>query len=135
MNLWNTHTLRMPALLGITLLLTIGTGTNDRPHATASAPRAAWDAGLDDEDDDDLAGFEGHVSDSTRPNVEAFFTSESYPRGGKAHLVIADHAKGVSVRIFHAGAESTWTTANDEMFGLPVTAPRTIGRVDGKRAV
>ena len=64
-------------------------------------------------------GFDGHGSDSTRPKVEAFFTSESYPRGGSAHLVIADHAKDVSVRIFHAGAESAWTTANDQMFGRP----------------
>src|SRR5215208_1095049 len=102
MNLWTTHTLRMPAILGIALLLTIATGTSERPHA-ASAPRVEWDAGLDEEDEDELVGFDGHGSDSTRPKVEAFFTSESYPRGGSAHLVIADHARNVSVRVFHAG--------------------------------
>ena len=47
--------------------------------------------------------------------------------------MIADKARAVSVRIFHAGAESTWTTANDQMFGVPVTPLKSIGRVKGKR--
>ena len=130
MNLWTTHTLRMPAILGVALLLTLATGANHLAHAghTPGGTQVGRRGRRP-------CGFEGHGSDSTRPKVEAFFTSESYPRGGKAHLVIADQPRAVSVRIFHAGAESTWTTANDQMFGLPVTPPRTIGRVNGKRAV
>src|SRR5215208_6236017 len=136
MNLWTTHTLRMPAILGTALLLTLVTGAyNTHTHATSGAPRVEWDAGLDEEDEDDLVGFDGHGSDSKKPKVEAFFTSESYPRGARAHLVIADHARGVSVRIFHAGAESTWNRANDEMYGVPVTPIRALGRVHGRRVL
>ena len=66
--------------------------------------------------------------------VEAFFTSESYPRGGSAHLVIADHARKVSVRIFHAGGETLDDGERPDV-RTARDAPRTIGRVNGKRAV
>jgi hypothetical protein len=135
MNLWTTHALRMPAMLSIGLLLTLATGANlIRAHAAGSGPKVEWDAGLD-EDDDDMVGFAGHGTDSTKPKVEAYFLRESYRRGGSAQLVIADKAPRVSVQIFHAGAENDWTNANDRMFGEPVTPIRTLGAVHGKRVL
>jgi hypothetical protein len=134
MNLWKTPTLRMPAILSIGLLLTLATGANHVRHAGAQGPHVDWAAGLD-EDDGDMVGFAGHGTDSTKPKVEAYFVSESYPRGGNAQLVIADKARDVSLQVFHAGAESDWTMANDDMFGAPVTALRSIGRVHGKLVV
>src|SRR4051812_25985845 len=119
MNLWTTHALRMPAILGMGLLLTLGAGINQfRVDAAGSGSKVEWDAGLD-EDDGDMVGFTGHGTDSNKPKVEGYFLRESYRRGGWAQLVIADKAGAVSVQIFHAGAESSWTTANDRMFGKP----------------
>ncbi len=132
MNLWKT--LRLCLALGVPVLATVALMVGVRSPRVEPVKHVDWAAGLD-EDAADTAGFEGHGTDSNRPKVEAFFTSESYPRGGSAHLVIADDARGVSVQVFHAGAESHWTTANDEMFGAPVTPLRSVGRVHGKRVV
>jgi hypothetical protein len=135
MNLSKTHTLRVPAMLSIGLLLTLAAGANQiRGHAGGSGAQVEWDAGLD-EDDNDMVGFAGHGTDSKKPKVVAFFLRESYRRGGTAQLVIADDARRVSVQIFHAGAESDWTMANDELFGVPVTPVRSVGTVHGKRVV
>jgi hypothetical protein len=132
MNLWKTPGLCVPTILCAGLLLTVAASTYDsRPSGDV---RVDWAAGLD-EDDDDMVGFAGHGTDSKKPKVEAFFTRESYPRGGSAQLVIADNARDVSLQVFHAGAESDWTMANDDMFGAPVTALKSIGRVHGKRVV
>ena len=98
----------MPAILRVGLPLTFATGG----HGVV-----AWDSGLDEEDDD-IAGFAGHGSDSTRPKVEAFFTSESYPRGGNAHLVIADQPARSPCGSSTPAPRAAWTTANDQMFGL-----------------
>jgi hypothetical protein len=135
MNLWTTHTLRLPAFLGLGLVLTLAAGGNHiRTHAAGSEPRVDWAAGLH-EDDGDMVGFAGRGTDSKKPKVEAFFNRESYPRGGNAQLVIADNARGVSLQVFHAGAETDWTTANDDMFGAPVTPVRSLGRVHANRVV
>jgi hypothetical protein len=135
MNLWRTHTLRLPALLSVGVLLTLAAGANHtRAHAAGSGLRVDWAAGLH-EDDGDMVGFTGHGSDSKKPKVEAFVNRESYPRGGNAQLVIANNARSVSLQIFHPGAESDWTMANDDMFGAPVTALTSIGRVHGKLVV
>ncbi len=135
MNLWTTHTLRLPAILTVGLFLTLAAGAIQlHAHVAGSSPKVEWDAGLD-EDDDDMVGFAGHGTDSKKPKVEAYFLAESYRRGGNARLVIADKAPRVSVQIFHAGAESDWTNANDRMFGKPVTAIRTLGPVHGNRVL
>jgi hypothetical protein len=135
MNLSKTHTLRVPAMLSVGLLLTLAASANHiRSHAAGSGPHVDWAAGLGD-DRDDLVGFAGHGTDSKKPKIAAFFLRESYRRGGNAQLVIEDSAPRVSVQIFHAGAESDWTMANDELFGTPVTAVRSVGAVNGKRVV
>jgi hypothetical protein len=132
MNLWTTHALRMPAILGIGILLTFAAGAS---HLGADAgPKVDWAAGLH-EDADDMVGFAGHGTDSKRPKVEAYFLAQSYHSGSRAQLVIADTADRVTVQLFHAGGEAEWTSANDEMFGVPVTRVRVIGRVHGKRVV
>jgi hypothetical protein len=132
MNLWKTPGLCTPAILCAALLLTLATGAHhSRPSAAAHVD---WAAGLD-EDDGDMVGFAGHGTDSKKPKVEAYFLSESYPRGGNAQLVIADKARSISLQVFHAGAENDWTMANDDMFGAPVTPLRSIGRVHGKLVI
>jgi N,N-dimethylformamidase beta subunit-like, C-terminal len=94
--------------------------------------RPSWLAGLD-EDELELVGFAGRTPDSNKPKLTAYFLRESYPRGGRAQLVIADTAKNVSVRFFRAGGEDTATLPNDVMLGSAASEPVTIGDVTGKR--
>jgi hypothetical protein len=135
MNLWRTPGFRVPAVLSVGLLLTLSAGAcYSRSLDGGGGSHVDWAAGLH-EDTDDLVGFAGRGTDSKKPKVAAFFLRESYPRGGSAQLVIADNALRVSVQVFHAGAETDWTMASDEMFGAPVTAVRSIGAVHAKRVV
>jgi hypothetical protein len=130
MNVSRTPGFCVPALLTVGLLLMFAVGgTHNR-----TAGHVDWAAGLGD-DPDDLVGFSGVGTDSKKPKVAAFFTSESYPRGVSAQLVIADKARRVSLQIFHAGSEEHWTMANDDLFGAPVTPVRSLGAVHGKRVV
>lgn len=75
-----------------------------------------------DADEIGLIGFAGHVKDSTRPKVTAYFTRESYAPGAHAHLVVTDAGR-YRVQILRAGGESVPTLPNDVMLGTPVTAP------------
>jgi hypothetical protein len=96
--------------------------------------RSDWTKQLD-ADELDLIGYAGHVPDSTKPKVTAFFPNQSYPVGGAAELHITDRARDLSLQIMHAGTDFTRVTANDVMTGTPVTAVRNIGSVTGDRIV
>jgi hypothetical protein len=99
----------------------------------APAHRPGWTERLD-ADELSLVGYAGHVPDSTKPKITAFFSRESYPVGGVAELQITDHARGVSIRVLRAGMVPR-ATANDIMTGSPVTPVRRIGTVAGARTV
>jgi hypothetical protein len=100
----------------------------------APAHRPDWTAQLD-ADELDMVGFAGHVPDSTKPKITAFFPRESYEPGAIAELQIADQARNVSIQVLRAGTREQRVTANDIMTGTPVTAVRRIGAVTGNRAV
>jgi hypothetical protein len=78
-------------------------------------------------------GLEGSASagGSRVPGVEAAFRSESYRPRERARLVIRDRSSRLSVRIFRAGPETTLTTSDIEMNGIPVTPAKTIARTPG----
>jgi hypothetical protein len=99
----------------------------------APANRPGWTERLD-ADELSLVGYAGHVPDSTKPKITAFFLRESYPVGGVAHLQITDHAQGVSIQVLRAGTVRR-ATANDVMTGSPVTPVRRIGTVAGESTV
>jgi hypothetical protein len=88
-----------------------------------------------DSDEIGLMGNAGHVPDSTKPKLTAYFERESYRRGDAALLVVTDRAPNVSVRVFRAGGETEPTVPNDVMLGLPVTKAVPIGPVDRRRVV
>jgi hypothetical protein len=101
-----------------------------------SAPvhRPDWTHQLD-ADELDLVGFAGHVPDSTKPKITAFFPDQSYRPGTVAELQVTDRASDVSIQAFRAGTLANRVTANDVMTGTPVTAARLIGSVAGRRTV
>jgi hypothetical protein len=96
--------------------------------------RPSWAAGLD-ADELELIGFAGRMPDSTKPKLTAYFQRESYPRGGRARLVIADTARNVSVQFFRAGGEQEETIPNDVMLGSAASASEPIGDVAGRRTL
>jgi N,N-dimethylformamidase len=100
----------------------------------AAAHRPDWTAQLD-ADELDLVGFAGHVPDSTKPRITAFFPRESYAPGTVAELQITDSARDVGIQVMHAGTGARRVHAHDVMTGSPMTAVRWIGSVDGRRAV
>jgi hypothetical protein len=130
----STKTLRLCLALFAPVLATVALMVFVRTPPVEPAKQVDWAAGLD-EGTADMVGFAGHGTDSKRPKVEAYFLAESYHIGSSAQLVIADNADHVTVQIFQAGGEAEWTSANDEMFGVPVTQVRFIGRVHGARVV
>jgi hypothetical protein len=88
-----------------------------------------------DADELELMGNAGRAPDSRKPKLTAYMLRESYPRGGRAQLVVTDHAKNVSLRIFRAGGESIATVPNDVMLGTPVGKSRPLGDRDGRRTI
>src|SRR5262245_57378408 len=111
------------AIAAVLLLLLGPSHAPDRP---------SWLAGLD-EDELEPVGFAGRMPDSTKPKLTAYFRRESYPRGGRARLVISDTAKNVSVTLVRAGGETEATVPNDVMLGSPAAQPLAIGDVAGRR--
>src|SRR5690348_3871119 len=87
-----------------------------------------------DADEIELMGNAGHVPDSKKPKVTAYFQRESYRSGDMARLVVADVAARVAVRIYRAGTEWVPTIPNDVMLGTPVSTRVDIGAVHGRRA-
>ena len=88
-----------------------------------------------DADELQLMGYAGHVPDSKRPKLTAMFPRESYSPGRNAQLVITDRARNISLQFFRAGGEAKPTEANDVLLGEPVTEPKPIGNVNGRRVV
>ena len=116
------------ALLAVaTLVLGLGSGA---PHFHRTNWRAKLDA-----DELELVGFAGHIPDSTKPKVTAYFPEQSYTVGGTAQLRITDKASDVKLQILHAGADFHRVTANDVMTGRAATPVRDLGAVDGERTV
>jgi len=100
----------------------------------APAHRPDWTAQLD-ADELDMVGFAGHVPDSTKPKITAFFPRESYAPGVVAELQITDTARDVGIQVLHAGTVEKRVHAHDVMTGSPMTAVRWIGSVGGRRTV
>jgi hypothetical protein len=111
------------------------TSTDDSPQIPAGVIDAAHEGRALDSDEVELMGNAGHTPDSKKPKLTAYVLRESYPRGGTARLVITDRASSVSVQIFRTGGENHATVPNDVMLGTPVTRPRLIGDVQGRRVV
>jgi hypothetical protein len=103
--------------------------------STSPAPAPTGHPEELDADELQLIGFAGHVPDSRKPKLTAFFTHESYAPGAVATVVITDSTPSASVQILRAGGETEPTVPRDVMLGTPVTRPLPIGAVDGRRAV
>jgi hypothetical protein len=117
--------LRRVALLAAAALV-LGSGAH---HS-----RPDWTKNLDD-DERNLVGFAGHVPDSAKPKVTAFFPKESYAVGSTAELEITDRAPDVRVQMFRAGMSSKRIAPSDVMTGNPVSPVRRLGSVSGHRTV
>jgi hypothetical protein len=117
--------LRRVALLAAATLV-LGSGAH---HS-----RPDWTKNLDD-DERSLVGFAGHVPDSAKPKVTAFFPKESYAVGSTAQLEITDRASDLRVQMFRAGMSNKRIAASDVLTGKPVSAVRRLGSVSGRRTV
>jgi hypothetical protein len=117
--------LRRAALLAAAALV-LGSGAH---HS-----RPDWTKNLDD-DERSLVGFAGHVPDSVKPKVTAFFPKESYAVGSTAQLEITDRASDLRVQMFRAGMSNKRIAASDVLAGKPVSAVRYLGSVSGHRTV
>jgi hypothetical protein len=117
--------LRRVALLAAAALV-LGSGAH---HS-----RPDWTKNLDD-DERSLVGFAGHVPDSAKPKVTAFFPKESYAVGSTAELEITDRASDVRVQMFRAGMDPKRIAASDVLTGKPFSKVRRLGAVDGRRTV
>jgi N,N-dimethylformamidase len=117
--------LRRVALLAAAALV-LGPGSHDG--------RPDWTKHLD-ADELDMVGFAGHVPDSAKPKVTAYFPKESYATGTTAQLEISDRAPDVKVQMFRAGMNQARISASDVMTGKPVTGVRDLGSVTGERTV
>jgi hypothetical protein len=96
--------------------------------------RPDWTKNLDS-DERNLVGFAGHVPDSAKPKVTAFFPKESYAVGSTARLEITDRASDLRVQMFRAGMTVKRIPANDVLTGNPVSAVRRLRSVNGHRTV
>jgi hypothetical protein len=103
--------------------------------ALVAAPASCGTGPELDGDEIELTGNAGHIRDSTKPTVTAYFTRESYGPRDRASLIVLDRAPAVAVQIFRAGGEAVKTIENDVLRGTPVTGVRRIGRVDGRRTL
>src|SRR5438067_9487036 len=103
--------------------------------AWPASPQPAHPLEALDWDEIGLMGNAGHVPDSTKPKLTAYFEQESYRPGDAARMVVADFAQAVSVQVFRAGEESEPTLPHDVMLGGPVTPVVAIGAVEARRVV
>jgi hypothetical protein len=126
----NTHTRSGAAISLVALLAALVAATAQN----ATTHRAPLGNELDS-DEIGLMGFAGHVPDSKKPKVTAYFEQESYRPGDQARLVVTDTAPQVSVQIFRTGTEAEPTVPNDVMLGTPVTKIVPVGAVHGRRAL
>jgi hypothetical protein len=100
----------------------------------APTHRPDWTKQLD-ADELELVGFAGHVPDSKKPKLTAYFPRESYSPGAVADLQITDTAQNVAIQVMRAGTEAKRVRAHDVMTGAPMTAVHAIGPVAGRRNV
>lgn len=124
----NTHTRSGAAVSIVALLAALVAATAH--NATTNTAKLGSEL---DSDEIGLIGFAGHVPDSKKPKVTAYFEQESYRPGDQARLVVTDNAPQVSVQIFRTGTESKATLPNDVMLGTPVTKIVRVGAVHGRR--
>jgi hypothetical protein len=117
--------------MATTLHIRLAAGVLALAAALVPAAHAAATRSLD-ADEIELIGNSGHVPDSKKPKLTAFFPRESYPRGGTAQLIVTDTAPDVSLQVFRAGDEAIPTVPNDVMLGVPVTRARDLGYVRGR---
>ncbi|MFL5929322.1 MAG: N,N-dimethylformamidase beta subunit family domain-containing protein, partial [Gaiellaceae bacterium] len=117
--------LRRVALLAAATLV-LGSGSH--------VGRADWTKNLD-ADELELVGFAGHVPDSAKPKVTAYFPRQSYAQGRTAQLEITDRAPDVNVQMFRGGMSPKRITASDVITGNPVTSVRDLGPAVGSRTV
>src|SRR3954471_5113903 len=117
--------LRRAALLAAAALVLGSGGHPGRSH---------WTKNLD-ADELELVGFAGHVPDSAKPKVTAYFPKDSYAQGTTARLEITDRAADVKVQMFRAAMNAKRISASDVMTGPPVTGLRDLGAVVGSRTV
>jgi len=100
----------------------------------SNSTRPAWMQNLD-ADELDLVGYAGHIPDSTKPKITAYFAQQSYAPGTTVRLRITDKAPSVTLQVFRAGTSFHRIPASDVMTGLPVARSRAIGSVNGDRTV
>src|SRR3954453_6067736 len=117
--------LRRVALVAAAALV-LGSGSH--------AGRTDWTKNLD-ADELELVGFAGHVPDSAKPKVTAYFPRQSYAQGTTAQLEIADRAADVKVQMFRAGMSSKRVGASDVMTETAVPGVRALGPAVGSRTV
>ncbi len=75
------------------------------------------------------------TAEQLQPSVEAAFPEQSYAPRTRASLVLFNSAPGVTLQLFHAGPEQVSTYGDNEMQGVPVTAPTRIGTARKHRIV
>lgn len=115
---------RVAALAAATLVL--GSG--------ASHARPDWTKTLD-ADELDLVGYAGHVPDSKKPKLTAYFSRQSYRPGTVATLHVSDTARDVRLQVFRAGTSEKRILPNDVITGSPVSDVTRIGSVSGDTQV
>ncbi len=106
--------------LGLLLALVVGTVAVVDTGSGKPRPALAGDVDLDGDASPGLV--------ATPPNhaVQVAFTRRSYAPGQTAILRLRGHAKGLQLRIFHAGAGRT-----GPLQGSPVDSSRTLGNAAG----
>lgn len=110
------------ALLAAAILVVCCSAANDT--------RPEWVTNLD-ADELDLVGYAGHIPDSTKPKVTAFFPHQSYAPGLTARLVVWDKAPDLKVQVFRAATSYRRILASDVMTGTAISAVRDLGAVSG----
>jgi hypothetical protein len=95
--------------------------------AGASGPKHAAD--------DELLEGRAPTPIELQPGVEAAFPRESYAPGARASLVIFSRARGLTVQILQSGPEHARTKGYNEMQGVLLTRPVSIGSSSGHLVV
>src|SRR6476660_4342593 len=96
--------------------------------------RPEWVKALD-ADELSYVGYAGHIPDSTKPKVTAFFPNQSYPPSSTARFIVRDRAADLKLQMFRAGTGFRRIAASDVMPGSPVTTVRDLGPVTGTRTI
>ena len=90
----NTHTRSGAAVSIVALLAALVAATAQ--HATTHTERLGNEL---DSDEIGLMGFAGHVPDSKKPKLTAYFEQESYRPGDRAELVRLPDVRHLDIRL------------------------------------